>query len=606
MDSLPESKSLKFYHLLFLLLTGCGALALLSPLPAPLHPRPVQYLPGSSFQSSITNGLTNEERQVAYTMDEGIQYLSINILMALKRPNDTGLRVMDELLLAKPERFGLLPNYVNPQFDTPLGITVSQDQATPSTQYAPIGGIACFTCHTSLISNDKGQFFLVDGAASRFQVDRFLAEMLKSMVATLINPIEFDAFYARYQTRVAANITSELTSETKELTPLVQQAFLTNNTADLEKNIPAISTLADAHPTTASLATKNGMYLYIVRRLIFFLAQTKYGNKPSGSHVSDGGPGRANPWSVAKNMISDKYLHSKSVIEGGPVSVPYNWDFDRQKMVFWSGTTNSMLERNLAQCVSLLTIFDEKTYESTCSIKKITAVSAYASKVHAPTWPEDILGAIDHDKASRGKVLYKDRCLSCHDPVASQTTTGSANYNYLDVGTDDNYVKGQMEYIDGKDIFPNMISPFINRVKEVAALHIEGMNYIDLYNLESGRFPAVWIMPVGNRIVAKPLAGVWATAPYLHNGSVPTIWDLLQPVEDRPKQFHIGGYVYDTLKLGYFGDKSLPDGFDFIIGCENCVGNSNQGHEFGIEMSDDEKWDLIEFMKSYTKETAFQ
>lgn len=594
---------MKLYHLLFLLLTGCGALALLSPLPAPINYRPIQYLPGADFQSDITNGLTNEERKIAYSMDEGIQYLPVNVLMSLKRPNDTGLRVMDELLLAKPERFGLLPNYVNPQFDTPLGITVSQDPA-PGNLYAPIAGIACSTCHTSLISNDEGQFFLVDGASSRFQVDRFIAEMLKAMVATLINPVEFDAFYARYQTRAAANITSELSTETKDLTPLVQQAFLTNNTTDLEKSIPT-TTLADARPTNASLASKNGMYLYMTKRFIFFLGQTKYGNKPSGSHVADGGPGRANPWSVAKNMIADKYLHAKSTVEGGPVNVPFNWDFDRQKMIFLSGTTNSMLERNLAQCVSLLTIFDEKTFESTCSIKKMTAVSEYAKKVQPPKWPESILGNIDHTKADSGKTIFKDRCLSCHNPILSKTETGSANYDYLDVGTDDNYTKGQMEFINGQDIFPSMIAPFINKVKTTAAGD-EGISDYELLHLEDGRFPAIWVMPVGNRLVAKPLYGVWATAPYLHNGSVPTMWDLLQPADARPKQFHIGGYVYDSLKLGYVGDVGLPDGFDFVVGCENCVGNSNAGHEFGTDLSDEDKWSLIEFMKDYSKETVFQ
>lgn len=602
---------MKLYHLLFLLLAGCGALGLLSPIPAPIRQRPIQYLPGSAFQPNITNGLTNEERKIAYTMDEGIQYLPINVLMALKRPNDSGLRVMDELLLAKPERFGLLPNYANPQSDIPLGITVSQDK-----EYVPIAGVACFTCHTSLISNDKGQFFLVDGASSRFQVDRFIAEMLKSMVATLINPIEFDAFYARYQARIAVRETTDpLTTENEDLSPLVKQSFLTNNTVDLENKLPSPTastkqtTLDGAYPTAANLATKNKMYVYLVKRFIFFLAQTKYGNKASGSHVADSGPGRANPWSVAKNMIADKYFRSKIVREpsreeGGPVNVPFNWDYDRQKMVFWSGTTNSMLERNMAQCVSLITNFNEKTYETTCSIKKMTEVSKYASKVHAPTWPEGILGTIDHDKADKGKVIYKDRCLSCHDPIASQTTPGSANYNYLDVGTDDSYVWGQMEYINNLDIFPNMIAPFINKVK-ITAADGEGISRFDLNRLEDGRSPATWQMPVGNKIVAKPLAGVWATAPYLHNGSVPTMWDLLLPVVARPAQFRISGYVYDAQKLGYREDKKLPDGFDFVVSCQNCVGNSNAGHEFGIDLGDEDKWNLIEFMKSYTKETAF-
>ena len=48
----------------------------------------------------------------------------------------------------------------------------------------------------------------------------------------------------------------------------------------------------------------------------------------------------------------------------------------------------------------------------------------------------------------------------------------------------------------------------------------------------------------------RPLAGMWATAPFLHNGSVPTVYDLLSPVKDRPPTFRVGSREYDTEKLG--------------------------------------------------------
>jgi hypothetical protein len=588
-------------HILILLifLTGCGALSFLSPLPAPIVPRPIQYLPGAAFQPDITNGLFSDQRSAYYSMDEGIQYLPVDILLSLKRADNSGLRVMDELLLAKPERFGLLPNYVNPQSDLPLGITVSDDL-----NYVPIAGIACPTCHTSLISNDKGQFFLVDGASSQFMIDRLLPEMIKSIVATLINPVEFEAFYDRYQARVGYVNPSPLQAS-KDLAPMVQQAFLTNDTSPIAQKLPSNSSLNDAYPTYASLATRDKMFVYLTKRFIFFLGQTKYGNAKANSKIAAGGPGRANPWSVAKNMIADKYLHAKSNEEGGPVNVPFSWDYDRQKHVFWSGTTNSMLERNLAQCVSLITNFNDKTYESTCSIRKLERVSGYASKVQPPKWPENILGAIDQNYANKGKAIFKDRCLSCHNPLLSQTSAGSADFNYVDVGTDDNYVKGQMEFINGKNIFTDMIAPFISKVKTTAAKN-ENISDYDLVRLEGdGRWPAEWNMPVGNKIVAKPLYGVWATPPYLHNGSVPTMWDLLQPADQRPKEFHIGGYVYDSIRLGYREDRTLPDGFNFKVDCENCIGNSNRGHEFGTDLSAEEKWNLIEFMKTYSKETVF-
>jgi mono/diheme cytochrome c family protein len=73
----------------------------------------------------------------------------------------------------------------------------------------------------------------------------------------------------------------------------------------------------------------------------------------------------------------------------------------------------------------------------------------------------------------------------------------------------------------------------------------------------------------------RPLAGVWATAPFLHNGSVPTVYDLLSPVAERPKTFRVGSREYDTVKLGL----KLPES-DFWVYDTSKAGNRNTGHEF--------------------------
>ena len=73
----------------------------------------------------------------------------------------------------------------------------------------------------------------------------------------------------------------------------------------------------------------------------------------------------------------------------------------------------------------------------------------------------------------------------------------------------------------------------------------------------------------------RPLGGIWATAPFLHNGSVPTIYDLLSPVESRPKQFRVGSREFDTGKLGL---KQAGD--PYWIFDTSKDGNSNRGHEF--------------------------
>jgi hypothetical protein len=73
----------------------------------------------------------------------------------------------------------------------------------------------------------------------------------------------------------------------------------------------------------------------------------------------------------------------------------------------------------------------------------------------------------------------------------------------------------------------------------------------------------------------RPLAGIWATPPFLHNGSVPTIYDLLSPVAERPKTFRVGSREYDTAKLGL----KQPDS-GFWVFDTTKDGNHNTGHEF--------------------------
>jgi hypothetical protein len=120
----------------------------------------------------------------------------------------------------------------------------------------------------------------------------------------------------------------------------------------------------------------------------------------------------------------------------------------------------------------------------------------------------------------------------------------------------------------------------------------------------------------GKGYKARPHDGVWATAPYLHNGSVPTLWDMLSPVEERPDYVILGDVEFDAAKVGVLQpenyeprskDKYNADGF-FVLDT-TIPGNKNTGHEFkgagdsgngviGRGLSDEERWDLIEYLKT--------
>jgi hypothetical protein len=102
----------------------------------------------------------------------------------------------------------------------------------------------------------------------------------------------------------------------------------------------------------------------------------------------------------------------------------------------------------------------------------------------------------------------------------------------------------------------------------------------------------------------RPLNGVWATPPYLHNGSVPNLYALLSPVSERPKKFYLGNREYDPVNVGYRSEE-FPGGFEFDT---SIRGNSNSGHQFtdtpnqagriGRLLTPEERRALIEYLKT--------
>jgi hypothetical protein len=94
---------------------------------------------------------------------------------------------------------------------------------------------------------------------------------------------------------------------------------------------------------------------------------------------------------------------------------------------------------------------------------------------------------------------------------------------------------------------------------------------------------------------ARPLNGIWATAPYLHNGSVRTLYQLLLPPADRNERkptFHVGTREFDPEEVGF------KDEGDFIFDTSAQPGNSNAGHEYGTHLGDAERRQLLVYLKS--------
>jgi hypothetical protein len=106
---------------------------------------------------------------------------------------------------------------------------------------------------------------------------------------------------------------------------------------------------------------------------------------------------------------------------------------------------------------------------------------------------------------------------------------------------------------------------------------------------------------------AAPREGVWATAPFIHNGSVPNLYEMLIPAAERTKKFYLGG-DFDPVKVGL--DTTATSG-TFLMDT-TLLGNSNAGHSFqdgprgdgivGPLLTDDQRWALVEYLKSIPEE----
>lgn len=111
----------------------------------------------------------------------------------------------------------------------------------------------------------------------------------------------------------------------------------------------------------------------------------------------------------------------------------------------------------------------------------------------------------------------------------------------------------------------------------------------------------LYVLPTDTKIIkyeSRVMRGIWATAPYLHNGSVPTLADLLKRDSDRPASFKIGNN-YDPDKVGLAQEQPVSPYVVITTDCsQRNSGNSRCGHNFGVDLSDEDKKALLEYLKT--------
>jgi mono/diheme cytochrome c family protein len=179
--------------------------------------------------------------------------------------------------------------------------------------------------------------------------------------------------------------------------------------------------------------------------------------------------------------------------------------------------------------------------------------------------PPKYPATIDEAAAAHGKELFTAHCASCHAEDGARTGTAVP---IDEIQTDPERLR----------TWTQRDADRMNRLTRTL-----GMRGAELQGAQG--------------YVAKPLIGVWLLGPYLHNGSVPTLSDLLSPPERRPPVFYRGYDVIDFDKVGFVstGPKAIAKGFEFRT---SDRGNGNGGHLYGTDLSDTDKRALIEYLKT--------
>ncbi len=102
-----------------------------------------------------------------------------------------------------------------------------------------------------------------------------------------------------------------------------------------------------------------------------------------------------------------------------------------------------------------------------------------------------------------------------------------------------------------------------------------------------------------NGYANHPLDGIWLRGPFLHNGSVPTLRDLLDPPERGRDASSAATTCSTRSKVGFVSDVPTADGQSFTRYDTTVPGNSNSGHVYGTTLSDDDKRAIVEYMKTF-------
>ena len=563
---------------------------------------------------SGNNGLMPEERQQYYHLTEGGELYPMSWLLALEQKTlGADGRPEYRPFLDNIERYGMIPdppNRFNP-YGLPIGVTMGYDQLSGMQMM----GLNCTACHVGEI-HYNGRAIRIDGGPNMSFINNFVVGMLNETVATIRDPERLPRFVDRRRRVKLVELPQfPIVAAEDVLTPKGDPDEL------VDSGRTGVWRVVDS--VRGALTTNRGLLeskVAVLRTLRIIQAAMSLGTLDGYGRVDAFGIGRDELFGGFTDRDFTKGVNAAA--PDAPVSFPHLWGIWQTAWFEWGANTNSVIQRNIGQALGVGAAFDpEHGWATTARLDHLHAMESLSYRLTPPKWPEDILGAIDTAKAARGKALFDRTCALCHE---TYTKVGELNEYQLFplnvVGTDPNTAIN----FERSVMTASGPQPFGTAAFEIVT-NVLGA-YYKTHNISEAR-QAEWedrarrptpqfrtplrqydqFPDTKNHGVyrAKTLTGIWATAPYLHNGSVPTIFDLLHPVDQRPKTFRTGTREYDPQKLGYVtdGERFLtPKNMQPFTLDTHLPGNWNTGHEwwFYPELNDEKRYEIIEFLKTFT------
>ena len=570
-------------------------------------------------------GWSAADRETFYTTSQGSHLIPYAWFKALKRTD------VDELFAAdKLQRYGFLAHDVssaNPE-GLPVGFVIDGPAASGQL------GLTCAACHTGQLEYTQGgvvHALRIDGAPAKTDAQQFLADLLAASRATLADPARFDAFAKAV------------------LGPGANPAKAAQVKDGLGKWVAQFGEFMDISLPAASpwgpgrLDAFGMIFNRIAARDLGIRDNYKVADAP-----------------VRYPFLWNASRQDRTQWNGGVQNGLYIQALGRNTGevlgVFADFAPHRLSRRRRLRPRSSIS----RTIPS--NFAGLQTLEEKIAALRPPPWPREIFG-LDESLAAKGKPLFDANCGSCHAVQPSLDLPGLWRTPILAVGTDPKMLKNSQRTAQPGLLLGALMPPpaIAARIRDPAkagdllatavvgtllaealvppvpppsklvqsgvfralrgdfAEHFPGENLdtlVDPRLRATARIDALLKLKpfidaklsnmfspppaVGEAAYeARVLEGVWAVAPYLHNGSVPNLWELMKPAKDRKSSFMVGSRIFDPKNVGYAVDESPFKTGAFVADPANANGNGNGGHEFGAGLTDEERWAIIEYMKTF-------